>query len=93
MRSINEMYLTKDQYNEFKLFLELIEKESKRKKISEFLLNIDEVDEYKDSNTFPVANFPQTIDRWLCINCDLKFIQNRLKEQYKKKDIIRWRSK
>ena len=42
----------------------------------------DVLNAFNNNKEIPVWNTPQVVDKYLYKNCPLKFIQNRLKEQY-----------
>jgi len=96
MAGIDKIYSNQDQYHEFKEWLTKNQKEIKCKMgatleedtwkdIIEDVLPVDclygEYD-YTDDNDRPISNFPEKIDKWLLKKCPLKWVTDRIKEQY-----------
>ena len=90
MAGIDKIYITGEQ---FPLFYDWIEKVYKKctKETGLFMrhylyYDIDDAKKVKikPKETIPVSNFPEEIDMWILKkgNCDLKFIRDKVKEQY-----------
>lgn len=74
MASIDKIYGTNEQWNELFRWLA-----RHRPQYCKFLyppFGYDPLDR-------PISSFPSYADKWLMKNCQLKFVQDRLKEQYR----------
>jgi hypothetical protein len=84
MAFIDKIYGTYEQYYEFKDWI----KKEKPQYLKYFYM-IPEEQESKDDE-YMITNFPENVDRWLWFNCPLKFVLERLKEQYGENSIKKW---
>jgi hypothetical protein len=90
MAGIDKIYGTQEQYVQFKNWLLKNQVPIKYSRLtsdglkSEILPTECLYDEDWDGEiTYrPIANFPEVVDKWLMKNCNLDFIQERLKQQY-----------
>ena len=73
MASIDKIYGTQEQFEDFKAWL-LPRKPEWRK-----YLYLD--NGYKDIQR-PISNFPTECDAWLLDNCPMEWVTDRIKEQY-----------
>lgn len=87
MASIDKIYGNKKQYKQLISFMEKNKKsyeEFTGEKIRKYIYNyFDEVDKDKE---FPIVNLPIIGDVWLALNCEFKFVKNRLREMYNLSD-------
>jgi len=73
MAAIDKIYGDMKQYDEFVYWCEI---------------NNPDILKYfytrEDSNSLnrPITNFPESVDKWLLDNCPIKFVTDRIKEQY-----------
>lgn len=73
MASIDKIYGTNEQYDEFYMWC---------KKNAEGMLQFFYSKEDFDSKTRPITNTPVYADVWLWKNCNLDFVKNQLKFMY-----------
>ena len=80
MASIEKIYGSNEQYDEFRLWIE----KNKR----EYLIYFYERGDYDEHSPHgydksrPITNFPERADRWLIANCPLAWVIDRINEQY-----------
>ena len=75
MASIDKIYAKYEQYLEFKTWC--------REHYPKALKYIYPwYDEWNDDIEHPIANFPEKIDKYLLKNCPIKWVTDRIKEQY-----------
>lgn len=74
MAGIDKIYGSIEQYDEFKTWLE----ENKPSAVQYLYPR----DIYQTSESRPISNFPEKIDKWLLKNCKIEWVIKRIKEQY-----------
>ena len=74
MAGIDKIYGTTKQYDEFHTWMAA--------NAPEYLRHFYERGNYEDDFTRPIANLPESADRWLLDNCPLGWVVERIKEQY-----------
>ena len=74
MAYIDKIYGTRKQWNQLHAFLVQTHPEWIKK-----YMYPEPDDESEES---PISNFSKEADMWLLKNCPLKFVTNRIKEQY-----------
>jgi hypothetical protein len=80
MASIDKIYGTAEEFEEFKDWMKKNNKDA-----CKYLYYPDDdtwETEWNDDKTHPMSNFPEEIDIWLYKNCPLDFIVERIAEQY-----------
>ena len=97
MAGIDKIYGTREQYVEFKTWLEdnpvkikcyegFSWEGDKKTKFYEYVSPLECLYKWgniiKSENIIPISNFPFEIDKWLWENCPIQFVRKRLKEQY-----------
>ena len=75
MASIDKIYATKEQRNEFHAWCITNKPEALRYFYQWW-------DEWNDGKEHPITNFPEKIDRWLLKNCPIDWVIARIKAQY-----------
>lgn len=75
MAYIDKIYGNIQQWFELWRYLE--------EKCPEGLKHMYECPDSSDGNEWPLSNFPREIDVFLMENCDIDFVVDRLKEQYR----------
>jgi hypothetical protein len=80
MASIDRIYGTAQEFNEFKEWL----KQNKPEAIKYLYYPDDDTWEtyWNDGRQHPMSSFPEDIDKWLYYNCPLEYITERIFEQY-----------
>jgi hypothetical protein len=74
MAAIDKIYGSTEEYDEFRAWLE----EHK----PELLMCLCQRDGYRNNLSRPISNFPTWADKWLMANCPLKWVKDRIAEQY-----------
>lgn len=74
MAGIDKIYGTKEQFDEFFAWTKEHNPEAVR-----YFYQLG--DNYPDKIR-PLTNFPEKIDRWMLENCPLKFVTDRITDQY-----------
>jgi len=74
MAAIDKIYGTEEQYAELKLWLQ----NNKPSAIKYLYMEGG----WMNNEERPISNFPTRIDKWLLKNCSIKWVQERLREQY-----------
>jgi len=82
MASIDRIYATKKQYDEFHLWCKL-----NRPSLLRYMLSSRDKywDNYEKNEERAISSFPMRTDMWLLKNCPFKWVIKRIKEQYKLK--------
>lgn len=77
MAGIDKIYGNKAQYKEFRKWL----KRNKPEAVN-YLYPPWPKERSIAKEDMPISNFPKNIDMWLFENCPIKFVTDRIKEQY-----------
>jgi hypothetical protein len=79
MATIDKIYGTTMEYDEFYEWCQ-------RRK-PEALKSFYPRNDYDNTKNRPITNFPEHIDEWMLENCPIKFVTDRIKEQYGKEKL------
>lgn len=74
MAAIDKIYGSTQEYDEFYAWIE----ENNPKLLYHFYQR----DGYLDNESRPITNFPTWADKWLMKHCPIKFVKDRIAEQY-----------
>lgn len=78
MAGIDKIYGSTEQWDEFYNWAK-----ENRPGILDYFYPRDDYEDYSDR---PITNLPEKEDMWLLDNCPIKFVTDRIKEQYDIKD-------
>ena len=81
MSYIDKIYGNSEQWEQLRDFLS--------EEYPEALRYMYECPESSFGNEWPLANFSPEVDNWLIKNCNIDFVLDRLKEQYKDYDELK----
>ena len=74
MAAIDKIYGSTEEYDEFFAWIE-----GNKPEYTQYFYQRDG---YKNNISRPITNFPVRVDRWLMRNCPIRWVKDRIHEQY-----------